>query len=323
MRRNRRHRSGCRKSPRRRSRSWRRGRCSRHCRNGRRRCGLQPHDGKHPWSGQCMHLSIDQRDGCHRRQRLWRRRRGNNWRARDRRDRRNGRLLFLRGLLRHRRVRRVRAQHNLFPHAPGLHRGRNHNHRNTGQHHHRRERPLDSLGHDHPPLQNAFQTFLRAPRLRHGYPLPFRALRHRIQILEKSQQNFRILRRLRAGRERRLIARFFRKFRQAVAQPPGQRTEPKNRAMQQRHPFRQRIPPRDVRNLMHHYRVQGIGVPAAPIRRKQHHRIQHAARERNSQPLRLRQSWHRMQPRRACMRFKSCGGVCLRDRPRSHSKSAR
>ena len=121
----------------------------------------------------------------------------------------------------------------------------------------------------------------------HGDALPPNAAGCGFERGEKSENCFGVTSAVGAGGERGVVTGFFGEFREAAVEPPTERAEPKNRAMQKRKTFGESVAAGDVRNFVRENGVEFGRFPFAPGGGKQNRGIFGAKGDRDREELRF------------------------------------
>jgi hypothetical protein len=99
--------------------------------------------------------------------------------------------------------------------------------------------------------------------------LPPNAPRGGLERSKKVEKSFGIAPAVGAARQCGLITHLLGEFTQAVMEPPAQRAEPENHAINQGELLGECVTPGHMREFMNHDSVERVVIPLAPICRKQ------------------------------------------------------
>ena len=258
------------------------------------------------WRGRCGWRHWNLRLGRHWRNLLQRRQRHNIrrrvscpwlaqivrqiWKRRSRRQRSRLRLgacaRIGRGReLRRRRRRKSRDLLRLQAEKGGMQgRGQRHNRRRTDDQPYR-ESLRQPVRHRIPPRKNSLDPFFRLSRFGHRDTGPPHTFWRRFKLRKKAEQRFGVARAIGAARQRGLVACLLREVRQIAFEPPRQRAEPEDRAVNQRQALPEGVVPLDVRKLVSQYGCEFLVVPFVPTGGEQNHRFAHAHHQRHQKHL--------------------------------------
>ena len=162
------------------------------------------------------------------------------------------------------------------------------------------------------PGENSFDAFDGAGfGLGHGDALPPDASGGGLKGGEKSEQGAGVVGAAGAGGERGLVTRGFGEVREMAVEPPRQRTEPEDGAMDQSNALRESVAARDMREFVGEDGIKLGVVPLAPSRRQKNGGAQSADREwhRNMFGFEKRRSRAEIRRMSAAVERKSRAGI--------------
>lgn len=160
------------------------------------------------------------------------------------------------------------------------------------------------------PFENAIEAFFGLSGAGHGDALPPNAAWRRFERGKKAENRLGVTRTVCAGGERGVVTGLFSEFREAAIEPPTEGAEPKNRAMQKRKAFGERVAAGDMRNFVRENGVELGRFPFAPSGGKQNRGIFYAEGDRDRQEFRFGEA------RRCAQLGCACEGVQARERLR-------